>query len=161
MIRRSLDVRSWEAAQRKVREWEIHGIEKSIALADAYDKYLADHRAKKSAVDTLQKHRRLRKLMTEFFGDVPVRSISVDDLDRFRQTWKLSPTTTTNTINRVRMFFNFCVNREWIEKSPARHLSLPKIEEVARKPFEPEELKKIWEAVDQFPNWGILWGENP
>jgi site-specific recombinase XerD len=83
-----------------------------------------------------------------------VREITVHDLDGFRQTWKFSPTTTVNTINRVRMFFNFCLKREWIERSPARHLSLPKIEEVERKPFEPSELKDLG-AVDQFPNWGI------
>jgi integrase len=154
-VRRSLDLTNWEAAQKKVREWEVHGIAKSISLEDAYDRYLENHRANHSAADTLQKHRRLKKLMIAQFGNCPVRAISVDDLDRFRQSWKLSPTTTVNTINRVRMFFNFCLKREWIERSPAQYLTLPKIGDIDRKPFEPEELKRIWEAVDQFPNWGI------
>jgi integrase len=154
-IRKSLDLTNWEAAQRTIQEWEIHGIKNAIRLEDAYDRYLENHRVNHSAADTIQKHRRLRKLMVEHFGNCPVRGITIDDLDRFRGTWNLSPTTTVNTINRVRMFFNFCMKREWIEKSPARHLTIPKIDEVERKPYEPEELKKIWEAVDQFPNWGI------
>jgi integrase len=154
-IRKSLDLTNWEAANRKIQEWEVHGIKESISLEDAYDRYLENHRANHSAVDTLQKHRRLKILMVGYFGNCPIRTITVDDLDRFRGTWDLSTTTTVNTINRVRMFFNFCLKRDWIEKSPARHLSLPKIDEIERKPYEPAELKKIWEAVDQFPNWGI------
>jgi hypothetical protein len=63
MIRQSLDVRSWEPAQKIVRGWEIHGQEKSIFLPDAYDRYLENQVANGSAVDTLQKHRRLKKLM--------------------------------------------------------------------------------------------------
>ncbi len=43
MIRQSLDVRSWEAAQRIVRSWEVHAIGKSVSLPDAYDRYLENH----------------------------------------------------------------------------------------------------------------------
>jgi integrase len=154
-IRRSLDLTNMVAAIKKKEQWEVHGIEESISVEDAYDRYLENHRVNHSAVDTLQKHRRLKKLMVEHFGNRLIREISVDDLDRFRQTWQLSATTTVNTINRVQMFFNFCVKRDWIDKSPARHLTRPKIHEVERKPFEPAEMKAIWEAVDRFPNWGI------
>ena len=154
-IRRSLDLTNWEAAQKKVREWEIHGRENTVTVGEAYDRFLENQRVNHSAADTMQKQRLLKKRMVEHFGDTPVRAITVDDLDHFRQTWHLGPTTTANTINRLRTFFNFCLKREWIEKSPARHLTVPKIDEVERKPFEPEELQKIWEAVEQFPNWGI------
>jgi integrase/recombinase XerD len=154
-MRQSLDLTNWEAAQKRVREWEIHGVQQSVLLEDAYGRYLEDHRVNASAADTVAKHRRLKKLMAGFFGNCPVRGITVDDLDRFRQSWAFGPTTATNTINRIRAFFNFCAKREWIEKNPARHLTIPKVDAIDRKPYAPEELTKIWEAVDEFPNWGI------
>jgi integrase/recombinase XerD len=154
-IRRSLDLTNWEAAQKRVREWEIHGVQQCVLLEDAYGRYLEDHRVNASAADTVAKHSRLKKLMAGFFGNCPVRGITVDDLDRFRQSWAFGPTTAGNTINRIRAFFNFCVKREWIEKNPARHLTIPKVDAIDRKPYDQEELTKIWEAVDEFPNWGI------
>jgi integrase/recombinase XerD len=154
-IRESLDLTNWEAAQKRIRDWEIDGKKNVVLLEDAFDRYLGDHEANSSAADTIAKHRRLKKLMVAFFGNCPVRGITVDELDRFRQSWKFGPTTATNTINRIRAFFNFCVKREWIEKNPGKHLTIPKVDTIDRKPFDQDELKKIWAAVDEFPNWGI------
>jgi integrase len=152
-IRRSLDLTNWEAAQKKVREWEIHGRENTLTLGEAYDRFLDTYHGRARA--TIDKHRQMKREVLRYFGDVSLKCVSVDDLDRFQVSWKLGKQTVANKIGRLRSFFNFCVKREWIEKSPARHMEVPTIEQVERKPFEPEELEKIWEAVDQFPNWGI------
>jgi hypothetical protein len=58
-VRRSLDLTNMAAAIKMKESWELHGIAKSVLLDDAYDRYLENHRVNNSAVDTLQKHRRL------------------------------------------------------------------------------------------------------
>jgi integrase/recombinase XerD len=154
-VRRSLDLTNWEAAQRKIQSWEIRGIKASVSLEDAYERFIAQHVANGSATDTIAKHQRLEKRSVEFLGNVPLHSITVDDISRFREGWNFAPLTTRNTIERMRAFFNFCVTRGWIEKNPAKSLKLPKIDEVEVKPYTPRELKEILEAVEEYPNWGI------
>jgi integrase len=154
-VRRSLDLTNWEAAQKLIRDWEIHGLHSVVTLNEAYDRFIEQHEANGSAPATLVKHRRLRKHALEFFCDIPLRSLSVDDVSRFRESWNFAPMTTKNTIERMRSFFKFCMDREWIEKNPASRLKLPKIGEVERKPYEAAEIQTINEAVEQFPNWGI------
>ena len=38
LVRPSLDRRNWEAAQQKIREWEIHGMKQVANLANAYER---------------------------------------------------------------------------------------------------------------------------
>jgi integrase len=155
MIRRTLDLRSWEGAQKIVRDWEVNGIDTVIGLEIAFERFLEDHRVNYSAPDTTAKHRRMKTMMLDFFGDRAIKSLTVDEIAEFRESWTFGPTTAINTINRLRAFFNFCIDRDWVEKNPASKLKLPKILEIERKPYEAEELVKIWQAVDEFPNWGI------
>ncbi len=159
-IRQSLDLTNWEAAQKKVRDWEIHGIKAVMSLPDAYDRFLAQHKVNDHAKVTIDKQRQLKRETVDFFGDVPLRSISVDDVARFRESWKVGPTTAKNRIERLRSFFKFCVERDWIEKNPAKPLKLPKVEEIERKPYEPDELLQIMQAVERFPKWGIYGEKN-
>jgi integrase/recombinase XerD len=154
-VRQSLDLTNWEAASWKIRDWEIHGIKASLPLRQAYERFIAQHEVNGSAPTTLGKHKLLKSHALKFFGDVPLRSITVDDVSRFREGWNLAPLTTRNTIERLRAFFNFCVAREWIEKNPAKPFKLPAIEEVEVKPYTPQELEAIQLALEEYPNWGI------
>jgi integrase len=154
-VRESLDLTSWEAAQKLIRNWEVVGRKNVVTLGDAYDRFIAQHVANGSMPTTMQKHRLLKREAVDFFGNVPVHSLSVDDVSRFRESWTVGLQTTKYKIGRLRAFFTFCVDREWIEKSPAKPLRLPKIDEIERKPFTKEELEKIFKAVDEFPNRGV------
>lgn len=154
-IRESLSLTNWEAAQKKVREWEIHGKRVSLPLQDAYERFIAQHEANNSSQETIKKHKLLMRRAVEFLGNVPLRGILPDDVSKFRESWKFAPLTTRNTIERLRAFFNFCVAREWLEKNPAKSLKLPKIEEVDVKPYTHDEMKQIMAAVEEYPNWGI------
>jgi integrase len=154
-LRQSLEVRSWEAAQKIVREWEGVGPKNIVMLDDAYDRFITQHKSNGSAEATIAKHTRLKVRVVAFFGDVPLHTLSVDEVAKFRETWEFAPLTTRNTIERFRAFFNFCVAREWLDKNPAKPLKLPKIEEVEVKPYTPKELEAIMGAVEDYPNWGI------
>src|SRR6185437_16106952 len=47
-IRKSLDLRSWEAAQKLIRDWEASPQGAGLTLKDACDKYLAERESKVS-----------------------------------------------------------------------------------------------------------------
>jgi len=134
-IRKPLEVRSWEAAQKTVREWEGYGPKNAVLLDDAYKRFIAQHEANGSAPDTVAKHARLKVRAIEFFGDVSLRLL------RCRRSDRALP-----------VVLHFCVAREWLEKNPARALKLPKIEEVEVKPYTPKELEAIMNAVEEYPN---------
>jgi integrase len=154
-IRRALDVRGWEAAQKLVREWEVNGMHEIVTLSFAHERFIAQRESKGMSADMLHKHRKLGREMCEFLGDIPLRSVTVDRLSAFRESWTIGPTTAKNMIARLRSFFRFCVDREWIDRNPAKLLEMPKSGDIERKPYEPGELQLINEAVEQFPNWGI------
>jgi hypothetical protein len=48
LVRKSLDIRNWEAAQKLVREWETHGLKAVVSLSFAYDRFIAQHEARGS-----------------------------------------------------------------------------------------------------------------
>jgi integrase len=146
-IRRSLDLTTWEAATKKIRDWEVHGRKKVISLSDAYDRFIVQHEANNSSPATIQKHRLLKRACLELFGNVPVRSLTVDDVSRFR-AWTVGIQTTVYKIGRLRSFFKFCVGREWLEKNPSKSHKLPKVDKIDVKPYEAAELQRIIKAID-------------
>jgi hypothetical protein len=62
--RRSLDMTNMAAATKLKDQWKIHRMAQSVLLKDTYDRYLENHRVNNSAADTVQKRRRLKKLIT-------------------------------------------------------------------------------------------------
>jgi hypothetical protein len=87
-IRQSLDLTNWEAAQKRIREWEVHGIKNVMLLKDAYSRFIAQHEANGSAEATVGKHKRLMKRAVDFIGNVPLRSLTPDEVSRFREAWE-------------------------------------------------------------------------
>lgn len=154
-IKRSLDLRSWEAAQKLVREMEVKGDREIVSVQTAGERFISARRVKGNTEETLKKLERLTKMMTEFFGDIPIDRVSFDDAARFYESWKLGPLTRGKQLERMRSFFNFCVRRKWISDNPCLGIEKPAIVEIERKPFESEEIEKIAWAVEIFPIKGI------
>jgi integrase/recombinase XerD len=154
-IRKSLDLTNWEAAQKLVRDWEVRGMRSVVSIEDAFDRFIGQFEANKAAEATIGKYRLLKRDMVAFFGDRAVHTLSVDDVAKFRETFKGANITVRMKIARLRSFFRFAIDREWMEKNPAKALKLPKEVEIERKPYEPDELAKIEKAIAKFPAWGI------
>jgi len=76
-IRQSLDLTNWEAAQKRVRDWEIDGKKNVVSLGAAYDRFIAQHEANHHARATVNKHKLLKYKAVAFLGDVSLKSISV------------------------------------------------------------------------------------
>ncbi len=152
-VRESLDLTNWEAAKRRLRDWEIHGKENALTMREALEHFIADARSNGRADDTINKYELIKKEVQKFFGDISLRAVSLDDLSQYRASWKMSNITALKKIQRLRSFFSFCVARGWIEKNPAQGLALPKENHLPTLPFSSGEWEKIRRAVNLYPQW--------
>jgi site-specific recombinase XerD len=71
-------------------------------------------------------------------------------LDKFRSGWKYSPNSSLKQLENLRSFFNFCVDREWIEKNPAMKMKGPKRTDRPTLPFSPNDMVKILTAFGKY-----------
>jgi integrase len=159
MIRRSLDVRSWEAAQKIVREWES-GQRVSPTVEDASKRFIDDLKSRGLSRDTVKKFELLTSELSNEFPKWTVSRFTPDNLGKFREQWIGKPSTAIKKLERLRSFFKFCVDRKWCENNPASSLRPPKESVIVKKPYDTWELEKIEWAIPLFPIKGIYGEEN-
>lgn len=146
MVRQSLDMRNWDAAQRLIRDWEIEG-EKTVTVNDAAERFIADRESARLSAAMLGKYKHVANELKEAIGSVPLRKVSVDDIRRIKEGWKLAPITAQKRLERVRKFFQFCVDSEWLDRNPAKLVKLPPAKYMPTMPFTDAEMEKIlWAA---------------
>ena len=157
--RRSLDLNSWEAAQKLVRDWEAAGsfnIIPNITLKDATTRFLADQEARGISRAARRKNEILLTKMQEFMVTRCITQLShigLSEVSEFRETWKRDgntgwgPLTHSKYIERLRAFFRFCLQRKWISENPSQFLKAPPAPKSRVIPFTDEQLMKIHAAT--------------
>jgi integrase/recombinase XerD len=153
-VKQSLNLTSWEAAQKQVREWEAAGTFKAkpdIATADALDKFIADCEARALNEATLRKYRWLKKQLLEFAAGRGLNQVAaLEDaatLRDFRASWQLGHRTAAKQLERLKAFLRFCQENQWIEVNAARLLKAPKVDLKPTLPFNEDEQAKIRAAA--------------
>jgi site-specific recombinase XerD len=61
----------------------------------------------------------------------------------FRGSWKGSPRTLSKALERLRAFFRFCVENDWLSKNPATGIKAPQVKTAPRIPFNENEVQAI------------------
>lgn len=97
--------------------------------------------------------------MKKCLGAVKIRGITVDDLGRYRETWKAAPITAVKKLEHLRAFLKFYVDRGWCKFNPAVPLKKPKGRFRPTLPFTKEGVEKILWATAVYPIEGI-YGES-
>jgi integrase/recombinase XerD len=154
-VRKSLGLRDWTKANQLVQQWEAaeRVIERGVAvtLADAWSSMLADLEARKLSHQTIRKYKLLERQM-KAYGDERGLSLlmqfDLDVLSRFRATWKDGPRTASKKLERLRAFFRFAHDRQWVEVNPAARIKLPKVSVRPTMPLTHEEMVRILTACD-------------
>jgi hypothetical protein len=150
-IRRSLDLVEWEAAQATVREWESVGIESApTSFAEAKEKYIKDVERRNLAVPTEKKYKLVMRQLEEFAakkGIILLKDLDFVQLSEFLTTLKDGPQATEKKIERLRNFFSFCQDADWISKNPAKKLKPPMINPIPTLPFSQNEIVRLIEAA--------------
>jgi integrase/recombinase XerD len=149
-LKKALTVRSWESAQKIVRAWEAGERAVTVTVKDACKRWLADCEARNLKHGSFRKYRHLARELEERFGDLPVSSVSVDDVRRMRESWDLSGTTTAKRLELARAFFSFCVASGWSPGNPAKMVRAPQAVQTPTMPFSKEEFEKILWALEVY-----------
>jgi integrase len=150
LIRKSLDLRGWEAGLKVIRDWEIEGNEEQISVKEAWKRFIADCASRGVGAAQTGKYKLLEREMVAEFGELNIKAVSVDDVRRYRESWKLGAVTSGKKLERLRSFFGFCMDSGWIEKNPAKAIKPPQVEENPTLPYSEEDWKKILWALDAY-----------
>ena len=161
-LKRALDTRSWEKAQSIVRDIEAASLLpeaevklEPVTIEHAVERFLNDAKARHITDVTYGKLRyTLHVQLLEFAKNKGLRFVKqfdVDSIREFRSTCKNdSPITAVKRLERVRSFFRFCQDSEWITTNPASGVKPPKVTAPPTLPFDRKEFDNILEACDKF-----------
>jgi hypothetical protein len=128
-IKKALDLRSWEAASDLIRGWEASGeigvVRPEVpSVAEAVEKFITYQKSRHLAEETLRKYESLlqRRLLDwcKDTGRAQLKQLRVDALRDFQQSWSDSAIYAVKNLERLRAFFDFCLDAQWIERNPAR-----------------------------------------
>ncbi len=115
-------------------------------MKTAADRFLKDAEVRLKP-QSIKKYKHVVEEVTKEWGDLPVKSISVDDVGKLRESWKTSAITTRK---RLRGFFRFCLDRDWIQKNPAKAVKAPPMKHIPTLPYSDSEWEKILWALDAY-----------
>jgi len=104
---------------------------------------------RKKAASTFRQYKLVLKKLKTFCTEMGFHSLTqltLVELEKFTRAWKVSPRTEGKRIERVKRFFNYCVERKFIAESPAKGLTAPPPEKVKAIPFTEEQVGKIEKA---------------
>lgn len=156
-LRESLKVRDWQRAQETIREWEAED-RRTVkpnrqTVVDAWKEFLADIEARKLHASTIRKYKLLNRQMEAFCAQRGVQfldELGLSDIGRFRGEWKDGPRSSAKKLERLRAFFRFAQQRKWTPENPAIDLKAPKVTLCPTLPYTPEEMRRIYAAIDAY-----------
>ena len=162
-IRESLKIINWDEASRKIHAWEAWGSKtdpneaknKLITIPHACAQFLRDARARGLRPPTLYKYRLLFRRLRDFGKNRGLRYIPEMDIEltrQFRASWPDQNMSALKKLERLRAFFRFCEDSEWIAGNPARKLKNPKCTNPPTLPFSRDEVRRIVAACDDYPD---------
>jgi integrase/recombinase XerD len=156
-VRKSLRTRDSKKANQSLHEWESKEqvVERGAAasLDDAWTSMVADLEARKLSDQTIRKYKLLKRQMTEFGEQLGLKMLAQFDLDvlsKFRARWKDGPQTATKKLERLRAFFRFAHDRQWVESNPAVKMKLTKTAACPTMPLTPKQWLDLLTACDKF-----------
>jgi len=160
-IRESLQTKNWEQAVEitRARETQPPGSvakeEETTRLNAATAEFLADLARRRLVPSTISKYELLFRQMESFATDKGIRYLTEFDLVTLREfcgTWTQGDNTVSKKLERLRSFFRFSCESDWIAKNPATKIKGPKVRQSPTMPFSRDEVTNILAACDQYPD---------
>jgi len=152
-VRRGLKTSNYEIALKKVRAWDAEGSAseaQAVTIEAATGAFMRDIGARNWQDSTKRKFGTLLEgRLRDYAAQVGYRLLSELDLNaitEFRATWEDAPLTALKNIERLRAFYRFCIDREWVAKNPASKLKVKAAVE-EKEPFTPGESDRIMQAT--------------
>ncbi len=154
-IRKPLHLRDWQVAQQRARQMEAEGVVstgQAVTVRKATEDFEKDAKNNIKST-TLRQYRNLFRQLNTFCdsrGVVFLKQITVVEARDFRNGWALSPRTAGKQLERLKRFFSWCMENDWLTVSPAKPLKPPKVGDTDVVPFTEEEVQKVLKACDSY-----------
>jgi integrase len=154
-------MRDWQKASDQVHEWESRGridedkSDEPVTVAQACARFLRDARARKLRRPTLYKYRLLLRRLRDFADSRGARYICEMDLEHvrdFRSGWPDQNLSALKKLERLRAFFRFCQDSDWLPDNPAKKLKNPKVTQPPTMPYPKEQMAAILGACQEYPD---------
>ena len=124
--------------------------EKRVTAESACDEFLRDLRARGLARSTIRDYQsifRPLKRFTDEQGKTELRQVDQALLREWRATWTCVASTHQLRITKLKTFFRFAVDANWIEKSPAAQLRAPRERSQPTMPLSHVEMRLLFRAA--------------
>ena len=151
-VRLSLKTRDLRRAARRLTELDdrISGKPRKT-VTDAIDAFHAQHEGK--ALETKRKYKRILQVWSDFCGDSSITyldQVNVETMDRYTLRRAKTGWAWVKEVELLTQFFEFCRDREWTAKNPARSLKRPRMIEANNiVPYAKQEIIAIIAACDR------------
>ena len=147
-IRKSMNTKDWEAAARQVLRMESGDENKNepLTFIQAKERFIVETERRGLHWSTEKKYKLLMRQLDSFLESSKIlmlSDINLETLRAFLGTLKDGPLAKTKKIDRLRSFFKFCINSDWLDKNPAKLLTPPIAKRVPTLPFSDTEIGSI------------------
>lgn len=147
-------VRDWNRAVEIIREMElpiqIEPTQKPQTVISTAATAFLESKAKKN-VETQRKYRLLLKRLETFaertLHKSTVSELTYPDMNAFRNTWHGANSVQRNEQTMLKAFFSFCVDADYIAKSPVKKLDAIPEDREKTDPFENDEMQRIFASL--------------
>lgn len=121
----------------------LRDAQRSISVSELIEEYLATQvRLNRSQTHLYDLRYRLGRFK-EDFRERPVRTITINELDRWLHNLKLSPQTINNFRARLGALFNYGEKRRYLERNPVASIDRIKVVDQAPEIFTPEVIQTL------------------
>ena len=159
-IRQSLGTRDWARAGRKLSDLEDRlnkeargeePLQKRKCVSDAVAVFLGHCEIEPAS---MKKYRRVLAFLSAFGdgrGITFVDNWDLDSLDDYKITRPLCSLSWQKELQLLRTFFEFCLDRDWIDRNPAKKMRMPPDPKPKpREPYTQAEIIRILAACETF-----------
>jgi len=151
-IHKSLRTCDWQKAHEIATEWEAKGQQvvdknnQSITIEQARKDFLADAEARKLKERTIYKYRLMFRQLQAFADESGIRylkELDTSTLRNFRASWRDSGLTALKKLERMRCFFRFAKDNDWVRENSAKKIANPQLSSRPTLPYSQDEMIHI------------------
>jgi site-specific recombinase XerD len=126
----------------------------AVTIEKALEDFLTDvEKNRKVIPSTMRKYNLLSRTIREFCqtrGYIFLSQLGAEQMTQFRNTWTFGARSHVKQLERLKSFFKFCVDMEWLAASPTRSFKPPKVTDAGVVPFSEKQVADILAACDKF-----------
>jgi integrase/recombinase XerD len=158
-MRKSLNLRDWEKAQQRIRDWEAEGQPvpeppEVLSINQARKDFMNDAEARGLQDSTLKKYRVLFNQMESHAAKLGYPFLKQwEDLQvvrGFRESWSDKGISAVKKLERLKAFYRFAQESGWIGENPAMKLKNPEVKQPPTMPYTQEEMIRMLAACDKY-----------